>query len=229
MVSIKKRILHPIYKFLTKRYKQVILTTGFMIISAILFVYLSDIIVESKSKGKVYSDVTDIPYNKTGLLLGTSRLIKGGYFNQYYINRIEAALELYKAGKIKYIIVSGDNSRKDYDEPTDMKQDLINGGIPAKRIYLDYAGFRTLDSVVRCKEIFGQDSITVISQSFHNKRAIYIADTKGINAIGYNADEVISVRDKIIKFREKLARTKMVLDLITDKEPKFLGEKVIIE
>jgi SanA protein len=108
-----------------------------------------------------------------GLVLGTSQYLKNGYLNWYFKYRIEATVELYKKGKIDFILVSGDNSHKNYDEPTAFKNELIKRGIPADQIYLDYAGFRTLDSVVRAKEIFGQTSITIISQKFHNERAIY--------------------------------------------------------
>jgi SanA protein len=121
-------------------------------------------------------------------------------------------------------LVSGDNSQKDYDEPTDFKKDLIAKGIPEDRIFLDYAGFRTLDSIVRAKEVFGQTSITIISQKFHNQRAIYIAKQFGIDAIGFNAKDVYNSH-----FREYLARSKASLDLVFNVQPKFLGEKIVIK
>ena len=102
--------------------------------------------------------------------------LKNGNNNLYFDYRILAAVELYKAGKIKYILISGDNRKKDYNEPEEMKKALIQKGVPAKFIYLDYAGFRTLDSVVRAKEVFGQNQLTIISQRFHNERAIYLAE-----------------------------------------------------
>jgi len=120
--------------------------------------------------------------------------------------------------------VSGDNSRKDYDEPSDFKNDLITKGIPEHKIFLDYAGFRTLDSVVRAKEIFGQTSITFISQKFHNQRAIYIANHYNINAIGFNANDVYNRH-----LREYFARSKAGIDLVFNVQPKFLGEKIIIQ
>jgi len=115
--------------------------------------------------------------------LGTSKNTRKGNINQYFKYRIEAATELFKTNKISYIIISGDNSVKGYDEPTDMKNELIKNGIDSTHIFLDYAGFRTFDSMVRSKEIFGQDSITIISQQFHNERALYIAERLGIKAI----------------------------------------------
>lgn len=177
-----------------------------------------------KTRHQVYDSVNAIPKNKVGLLLGTGKYAASGNINLFYKYRIDAVVKLYKAGKIEYILVSGDNSRKDYDEPTDFKKDLIAQGIPEDRIFLDYAGFRTLDSVVRAKEIFGQTSITIISQKFHNQRAIYIAKQFGIDAVGFNAKDVYNSH-----FREYLARSKASLDLVFNVQPKFLGEKIVIK
>ncbi|GAB4166567.1 MAG: ElyC/SanA/YdcF family protein [Winogradskyella sp.] len=177
-----------------------------------------------KTRHNVYDSKETIPKNKVGLLLGTGKYAANGNINLFYKYRIDAAVELYKAGKIEYILVSGDNSRKDYDEPSDFKKDLIAKGIPEDKIFLDYAGFRTLDSVVRAKEIFGQSSITIISQKFHNQRAIYIAKQFSIDAVGFNAKDVYNSH-----FREYLARSKASLDLVFNVQPKFLGEKIIIQ
>ena len=177
-----------------------------------------------KTRHQVYDSVNAIPKNKVGLLLGTGKYAASGNINLFYKYRIDAVVKLYKAGKIEYILVSGDNSRKDYDEPTDFKKDLIAQGIPEDKIFLDYAGFRTLDSIVRAKEIFGQTSITIISQKFHNQRAIYIAKQYGIDAVGFNAKDVYNSH-----FREYLARSKASLDLVFNVQPKFLGEKIVIK
>ncbi len=112
---------------------------------------------------KLFSDTATIPYNKVGLVLGTSKNTTQGYSNLFFKYRIEAAVTLYQSGKIKALIVSGDNGIKAYNEAEDMKQALIAAGIPQEAIYMDYAGFRTYDSVIRAKEIFGQDSLTIIS------------------------------------------------------------------
>jgi SanA protein len=177
-----------------------------------------------KTRHQVYDSIDAIPKNKVGLLLGTGKYAASGNINLFYKYRIDAVVKLYKAGKIEYILVSGDNSQKDYDEPTDFKKDLIAKGIPEDRIFLDYAGFRTLDSIVRAKEVFGQTSITIISQKFHNQRAIYIAKQFGIDAIGFNAKDVYNSH-----FREYLARSKASLDLVFNVQPKFLGEKIVIK
>lgn len=175
------------------------------------------------------TELSDIPKNKVGLLLGTSKYLKNGRINAYYQFRIDATVRLFQAGLIEYVLISGDNGTKSYNEPETMRDDLIARGIPASKIYLDYAGFRTLDSVVRAKEIFSQQEFTVISQKFHNERAIYLARHFGIRAYGYNASEV-SVRYGFkVTIREYFARFKMQLDLLFGVEPKFLGEKIEIK
>lgn len=199
-----------------------------IIVSAFIFTYWANYKIKNTAKPFVFDQVDDVPQVNVGLLLGASRLTANGYENFYFNYRINAALELFHAGKIKYIIVSGDNSRKTYDEPTDMKNALISGGVPDSVIYLDYAGFRTFDSAIRSKEIFGQTKITVISQKFHNERAVFIARNNGIEAYGYNAQDLHGRFAKGTNRREFFAKAKVFLDMLIDREPKFLGEKIQI-
>lgn len=184
--------------------------------------------VEKNTEPFIYADISKVPIKNVGLLLGTSKFVRSGNINLFYKYRIASTIALYKSGKIKYILISGDNSRSSYDEPTAMKEDLIAAGIPADVIYLDYAGFRTLDSIVRCKEVFGTTEITVISQEFHNRRAIYLAQANNMKAIGFNAQDIEGRYGLKTHIREYLARTKMFLDLWLGKGPKFLGEKIEI-
>ena len=178
----------------------------------------------------MYDDVAAIPYKRFGVLLGTNPKGRRGNPNPFYINRIEACAALYKAGKIERILVSGDNSHATYDEPTCIKKDLVMAGIPDSVIFLDYAGFRTYDSMVRAKEVFGLTSFTIISQPFHNERALYIATRKGLDVVAFNAPDVPLRRWQIrMTAREWLARTKAVMDVYTCKQPHFLGEPIIIE
>jgi len=156
----------------------------------IIAISLPDLIVTSSTEALTFETTQEIPKKEVGLLLGTSKMARGGKINLFYKYRIEAAVRLFESNKIKYILISGDNSHTSYNEPKLMKEDLIKRGIPASRIFLDYAGFRTLDSVIRSKEIFGQRELIIISQKFHNERAIYIAKKNGIDAYGYNAKEV---------------------------------------
>jgi SanA protein len=192
-------------------------------------VYGSNQLVESFAKGRIYNASEVIPYQHVGLILGCAKKLRNGQRNLFFRYRIEAALELYRSGKMKYIIVSGDNSVKHYDEPSDMKNELVMNGVPEERIFCDYAGFRTLDSIVRAKKIFGVSKLVVISQAFHIKRAIYIGKIRGVDVIGYSALDVNVFNAARTLIRECFARTKMMLDLyILNTQPKFLGSKVRI-
>ncbi len=207
-----------------KLFKIVFITIIILFVS----IFVSNYVITNNAKQKMFTDVQVIPKNKVGLLLGTSKYAIGGGINLYYKYRLESAVKLYKSGKIDFILVSGDNGSARYDEPTVFKKDLIKTGIPKEKIILDYAGFRTLDSVVRAKEIFGQNTITIISQQFHNERAIYLAEHFGINAIGFNAKDVSVSYGIKVTLREYLARVKVFIDIFIGKQPKFLGDKMPI-
>ena len=191
-------------------------------------VLVANALIRHAARGRTFADVSEIPRRETGLVLGCSATLSDGRANLFFKNRVAAAATLYHAGKVGALIVSGDNHKKTYDEATDMKNALVAAGVPAEKIYCDYAGFRTLDSVVRAKHVFGQDSITVVSQRFHNQRAIYIARGRGIDAIGFDAPEVVFRHSFKTKCREQLARVKTVLDMLIGKRPKFLGEPIEI-
>ena len=180
------------------------------------------------AKADVYDDTEQIPENKVGLLLGTSPLLKNGRNNLYFDYRIDAAVELYNSGKIKYILISGDNRRHTYNEPEEMKKSLMERDVPDSVIFLDYAGLRTLDSVVRARDIFGQERFTVISQRFHNERALFIAGKHGIQAVGFNARDVNAYSGLKTRIRELLARVKVFVDLATGKQPRHFGDPVHI-
>lgn len=202
-------------------------------IAGVLFVLMiagSNYWIIKSTKQQLFSASPQLPSCKAALLLGASKMSRAGRINLFFKYRIEAAISLYKSGKVKFIIVSGDNHIKEYDEATDMKDALMAGGVPEKAILLDYAGFRTLDSVVRCKEIFGQDSIVIVSQRFHNQRAIFIANYYGLKAWGFNAQDVPSLYSRNTIVREYFAKFKAVLDLyLLHVQPKFLGSKVKID
>ncbi|MFC2114184.1 vancomycin high temperature exclusion protein [Bacteroidota bacterium] len=193
----------------------------------LLFLLVCNLHVYLLSRHLQYKSVLEVPAHKAGLVLGTSKYLRNGGSNQYFLNRIMAAVVLYRAGKVEYLILSGDNRHSSYNEPLMMKKELMRLGVPEEVIYLDFAGFRTLDSVVRCKEIFGQQEIIIISQSFHNRRALFIAKMNGIEAIGFNAPDILSFTAFRTKFREIFARVKMLLDVYIFKtKPHFLGDKI---
>lgn len=208
--------------------KKCLKVLGFLAALVLLLLALCHLIIDSASKGKTFDSLEQVPKNRVGLVLGTSKNLVGGGPNPYYGNRIKATVALFASGKIDFVLVSGDNGTIYYNEPTTIKKDLVKGGIPPERIFLDYAGFRTLDSMVRAKEVFGLDSVTVISQQFHNERAIYLAEKKGLVAVGYNAADITGTSGLKVRLREHFARVKVFIDLLLNTQPKFYGEKVII-
>lgn len=194
-----------------------------MLVASAAAVFISNRLIVSASQGLTWNDVNAIPVRSVGLVLGA----KPG--NNYFTRRINAAASLYHAGKVKWLLVSGDNGEKYYDEPSAMQQALVAKGVPENAIFCDYAGFSTLDSVVRAHKIFGENRITVISQVFHNQRAIWLAQQYGIDAIGFNAPDLNEERGKGARRREKLARVSAVIDAkILHRQPKYLGASVII-
>jgi len=197
-------------------------------VSLVLVVGTVHYVVNTATSRQIYNDINQIPKNRVGLLLGTAKYNdkSKNIINQYYQHRIDAAVALYMAGKVDFIIVSGDNSTLYYNEPLLMKNDLIARGVPAKCIYMDNAGFRTLDSILRCRDVFGQTRFTIISQRFHNQRAVYIANHKNVQTVAFNAEDGDSFWD--VAIREKMARVKMMLDLLLNKQAKLYGDNIEI-
>lgn len=209
--------------------KPILLTLATLLLLLSLFTVIVNVKVEHSTEGNIYFSLDSIPHNKVALLLGTNPINRSGRANTYFTTRINTAVQLFEDGKVDFILASGDNHTRGYDEPTAMYDSLVAHGIPKDRIVLDYAGFRTLDSVVRAKKVFGCDSVTIISQADHCARALYIAETYGIKAVAFPAPVRASRRVKLrLALREWLARDKMMLDLWTGKQPHFLGERVMI-
>ncbi len=205
-------------------------TIGFLVLILILIagigIWKSNHLVENGSQNLLFDDLNKIPSNKVGLVLGTSRFLTSGKPNPYFAYRIHAAKSLFFAGKIQYLLLSGDNRFFSYNEPREMRKELIRMGIPDSLIILDFAGFRTFDSVVRGNKVFKLKKFTVISQRFHNERAVFIARHYGIDAIAFNAQDPPEDFTLKVRLREYLARTKMVMDLfILHQEPYFLGDE----
>ena len=213
-------------KRLSRRKKLLLAVLCLFVIAAVcaaLAIVGADLRVERCAAGRVYTSIEDIPAREYGLLLGTTRLVRGKYRNDYFYKRVRAAAELYRAGKIRKIIVSGDNGRTEYNETSDMKCELVEAGIPPDDILMDYAGFRTLDSVVRARNLYGASELTVISQEFHCERAVYLADRNGVDALGFAAENtgVQSARIRLA-LRESFARVLAVLDAeILHRKPHF--------
>ena len=213
-----------------KKVKRTIIAVGLLILIGVGIVALCNIMVLSSCNDHLYNNVESIPHKRVAVLLGTNPRTKSGNMNWFYKHRIDAAVALYKQGKFDRLLISGDNSLKTYSEPDEMKADLVEAGIPDSVIYLDFAGFSTYDSMVRAKKVFGLSEFIVISQDFHNQRAVYIARQNDIDAIGFNAKKVAFRKWRLkMEFREILARVKAVGDVMIDKKPHFLGDPIEIK
>lgn len=180
---------------------------------SVLVVLLCNLWIVEKSDKRNYLDIKQLPSNDVALVLGTNRLMPGGKENLFFKYRMEAAARLYREGKVKYLILSGNNDSEYYNEPQDMRSALLKLGVPAEAMTLDYAGFRTYDSILRCKEVFKQTQFTIISQSFHNARALFLAQQYDINAVAFAAQDVPNGYPLRTLLREYLARPKAILDV----------------
>ena len=195
-----------------KSYKIIFLSLVTVLLVGILSCYL---VVSLNARGKTFDDVQDIPYNEAGLLLGTSPVTSNGEHNYYFDERIKAAATLYHNGKIKRIIASGGDYSDNggCNELIAMRDSLMKQGVPDSLISLDYQGTRTLHSIVKVQDL---GSITIISQKYHNERAIYLAEHYGLQAVAYNATMPNIVKKKIRNIsREFLARVKLFMDLVS--------------
>jgi SanA protein len=202
------------------------LQTAVLLVSlGLLFIAYTNLTAVWASRGRIFDDVEKLPATRVGLVFGTTDRVSGRE-NLYFRYRMDAAEAVWKAGKVDLLLVSGDNRSRYYNEPDKMRQELVRRGIPADRIVSDFAGLRTLDSVVRAKEIFGADHILFISQRFQNERAIYLAKAHDIQAYGFNARDVESSGAFKTRLREVGARVKMWLDVhYLDTRPRILGDK----
>ena len=197
-----------------------------LIIGFSLLIISANVWVIKSTEDKVFSDYKELPINEVGLVLGTSNKLTNGSPNPFFENRIKTAAALYHEKKVSHFILSGDNRTRYYNEPIEMKKALVKLGVPASAITLDYAGLRTLDSIVRSKEIFGQDKITIITQPFHCYRAIFISNYYNMDAVAVVASEPAQEDKFNVYFREYFARTKAILDLyILKTAPHHLGDK----
>lgn len=197
--------------------------------TAALLLLLPDWWIRRQTTAFVHSQIEATPARPVALVLGTSSRVADGRSNLFFRFRMEAAAQLYHAGKVRHLLVSGDHGTKYYDEPGDMREALLALGVPDAAIVRDYAGFRTLDSVVRCQRVFGVSSVIIVSQRFHNERAVYIARRNGMDAVGFNARDVAVSSSPLVYAREYLARAMAMVDVhVLGRQPRFLGERVRI-
>lgn len=178
--------------------------------------------VAQAAEGRVYESPDAVPACDVALVFGTTHRWHGER-NPFYEARLDAAAELFRQGRVRGLLVSGDNERRSYNEPVAMRNDLVARGVPAQFITCDFAGLRTLDSVQRAQRVFGQSHIVYVSQRFHVERALYLARASGIDAVGFVAAEAPPRWAWRVRAREVLARGMAVLDVWLGREPRFLG------
>lgn len=208
------------------RRKRVFYWALWIFLSALIVLAFANLWIVFSTDSQVYDEAEELPENDVALVLGTSNRLIGGAPNPYFFLRMERAAEIYKLGKVKHILVSGDNSTPYYNEPQKMKEALVRLGIPEEDITLDYAGLRTLDSVIRGKKIFGQEKFTIVTQNFHAHRALFISNYYDIDAVAMATDKLPENTSIVVRLREIIARPLAIWDLyIIKKQPKFLGEK----
>ncbi len=210
------------------RFRKMAVTFIILAVTISAALLAADLYVASFSKGRLYDNPADVPHRQAAVVLGCAPITEGRP-NLFYHYRLDAAAALWHAGKIDAILVSGDNSRKDYDEPAAMKADLIERGVPSEFITADYAGFRTLDSVIRAREVFGLDDYIVVSQPFHCRRALYLASRKGHSVIGFCAADVRGGRALKIRLRETFSRAASLLDILITRRARYLGPQEHIQ
>ncbi|AET15852.1 protein SanA [Pasteurella multocida 36950] len=212
-----------ILTFLTSQYyKRAIRYILVALSSFIVLLVLIDQAIGFYVRKNIYTDINKLPYRPYGVVLGTSKYFEKNTLNLFYHNRLLAAHEVFSARKIDYLLLSGDNRTNQYNEPRNMFKDLRKMGIAAEFMYMDFAGFRTLDSVIRAQQVFKAHSFTIITQKFHCERALFIAKYHNIDAICFAAD--YPQGHYFVRFREFFARILVILDILMEKEPYFLGE-----
>ncbi|TAJ96388.1 MAG: hypothetical protein EPO10_10205 [Reyranella sp.] len=184
--------------------------------------------LEALAAAYITDDPARLPDVPVALVLGAAPIGPEGGPNRYFVYRLDAAAALYKAGKVKYLLVSGDNSRAGYDEPTAMRAGLIERGVPPEAIYRDFAGVRTWDSIVRVESVFGQSRVIIVSQRFHLSRAIFLAREQGIEAWGFEAQDVKRAYSLVTELRRYPSALRAYFDVWFDTPPKYTGPSIVI-
>ncbi|MCA4823596.1 MAG: outer membrane permeability protein SanA [Serratia rubidaea] len=208
-------------------WKRLIISLFVIAVALMLAAIALDRWIGWKTAPYIYEEVQQLPDRQVGVVLGTAKYYRTGVINQYYRYRMQGAINAYNSGKVKYLLLSGDNALQSYNEPMTMRRDLIAAGVAPSDIVLDYAGFRTLDSIVRTRKVFDANDFTIITQRFHCERALFIALHMGIQAQCF---AVPSPKNMLtVRVREIFARLSALNDLyILKREPRFLGPLIPI-
>ena len=220
-------VLQDIHRWFTKHRTRLVVAMLLLVILPVVTMLWADHVCRAAAAGRIFRSVGEVPQNDVALVLGTAKKTPRGSANLHFNQRIEAAAKLYHSGKVRHLLVSGDNHIKGYDEPSDMRDALVTAGVPTNAITCDYAGFRTLDSVVRAQTVFGLTNFTIVTEEFHCPRAVWIAQQHGLKAVAFAAPDLQSRRwTWRMKAREALARTWCAVDLyVLNRQPKFPGPR----
>jgi SanA protein len=180
------------------------------------------------SRTKVARSTAQAPNAQVAIVLG-ARVFENGVLSDVVADRVDTAIELYRLGKVKKLLLTGDHGQTTYDEVNAMRRYVLSNGIPSQDIFLDHAGFSTFDSMYRARDVFKVKDALVVTQRFHLARSVYTANSLGVNATGIPADRHIYAKAMIFDIREALARIKAFSQIhITRAKPKFLGPKIPI-
>lgn len=185
---------------------------GFSLLGGLLAVIGFNVWIVQRSRSRITSDPAAVPVAPVALVMGTSRTVASGRINVHWRMRMDAAAALWKAGRVTRILVSGDNRRPDYNEPRDMRDGLVERGVPVSAITMDSAGLRTLFSVIRARETFGVTHCVIVTDDFHLPRALWLADRRGVQASGFRGPAIPWELSGKTRVREWLARTNAALE-----------------
>jgi SanA protein len=212
-------------RWLRTNRRRLLLAAIAMMVAAVGLIVAADRVCQRAARERIFHSVESLPANQVALVLGTSKTTRAGNPNLHFKHRMDAAIALYRAGKVSHLLVSGDNHVKSYDEPTDMRDALVAAGVPAGVITRDYAGFRTLDSVMRAQSVFGLTNFVIVTEEFHCPRAVWIARRHGLDVVAFAAPDVpLATWAVRAKARENLARVLCAVDLyVLNRSPKFPG------
>lgn len=205
-----------------------VLAGGALVLLLVLGAWLADRQIDRFAAPYLAEDPKALPEVDVALVLGAAPIGPEGGPNRYFEYRLDAAAELWRAGKVKFLLVSGDNRRPDYDEPSAMRAGLIARGVPEAVIYRDFAGVRTRDSMLRAKSVFGQQRLIVVSQGFHAARAIFLARREGIEAWGLAARDVKRAYSIFTELRRYPSALRAYYDVWVETPPRHTGPTITI-
>jgi len=212
------------------RYRRALLFSLTAFLLLIAFILAANFWVIRRTRDGIITRAAALPQNDVTMILGTSRTVRGRWVNPFFEGRMNAAAELYREGKTRHFLVSGDNGHEGYDEPTWMRDALVTRGVPASAITMDFAGFRTLDSMARAKAVFGLQRFTIITDDFHEPRAIFLARSYGLDVVGYPSASIPFRWSKMTRARELISRTVACVEVYAlHTKPRYFGPKVEIQ